>query len=318
MNISVIIATYNRSKSLEVTLQSFCALSNPERLSWELLIVDNNSNDDTPTVAKRFESRLPIRYMFEPQPGKSHALNHALAEAKGDLLLFTDDDVDPDPQWMNAHWRAAQQSTSYDFFGGKIIPRWEKPPPAWLAAHCHGPLRSMSVSYDLGEEQIPVSFKIDTFMGANLSFRNGLLQKAGVNFPTHLGPTGKSAVRGEETWVLEQLIKKGFRGLYLPDAIVHHRNSAERMTESYLWHWHTGEGAGRVRVNYYDDTPNKQLFGAPRYLWRRFLTSAAAYAGTRCTSRSGKWIRHAIETARMWGAIGEFRSRRNLQQRSKR
>ena len=100
LSVSVIVCTYNRSSVLADTLESFLHLRVPEGVGWELLVVDNNSKDQTREVVEGFAGRLPLRYLFEPRQGKTCALNLALKEAKGDLLLFTDDDVRLDPGWL--------------------------------------------------------------------------------------------------------------------------------------------------------------------------------------------------------------------------
>ena len=93
VSVSVIVCTYNRCGTLAATLESAAALRIPAGVSWELLVVDNNSTDGTREVVLGFAGRLPVRYLYEPRQGKTLALNRALAEAQGDLLLFTDDDV---------------------------------------------------------------------------------------------------------------------------------------------------------------------------------------------------------------------------------
>src|SRR5689334_18641740 len=88
MNVSVIICTYNRCDHLRRTLETFCGLKLPANVSWEVLLIDNNSNDRTREACENFGAKLPIRYIFEPRQGKSFALNHGIQEAKNDLLLF--------------------------------------------------------------------------------------------------------------------------------------------------------------------------------------------------------------------------------------
>ena len=95
MNISVIISTSNRCESLEKALQSVAASSLPDGLQWEVMVVDNNSHDRTSDVVADFCRRYPGRFrdLFESQPGKSYALNRGIAEAQGEVIAFTDDDI---------------------------------------------------------------------------------------------------------------------------------------------------------------------------------------------------------------------------------
>src|SRR5581483_10266688 len=117
MHISVVICTYNRAASLRRTLETFCSISAPPGIQWELLLMDNNSKDDTREICRQFESKLPLRYIFVLEQGKSNALNRSTLEAKSDLILYTDDDIDVDPNWMAAYWRAAQKNPEANFFG---------------------------------------------------------------------------------------------------------------------------------------------------------------------------------------------------------
>ncbi len=95
MNLSVILCTYNRATLLEKALRSLEQIRQPAGLAWELVLVDNNSSDDTKAVVDAAIRRgtLPCRYVFEPRQGKSNALNTGIAQAKADVLAFTDDDA---------------------------------------------------------------------------------------------------------------------------------------------------------------------------------------------------------------------------------
>src|SRR5262249_21230021 len=116
--VSVIICTWNRARLLDMTLEHFARLRVPAGVEWELVVVNNNSTDDTDAVLQRHEGRLPLRRLFEPRPGKSFAANLALAEARSDLILWTDDDVHVDPDWLAEYVAAARAWPDASFFGG--------------------------------------------------------------------------------------------------------------------------------------------------------------------------------------------------------
>ena len=99
---TVILCTYNRCQVLRAALQSLAASELPDSIQWEVLVVDNNSTDQTRQVVEEFCRRCPgrFRYIFEPHPGKSFALNRGIQEAKGEVLAFTDDDVSVEPTWL--------------------------------------------------------------------------------------------------------------------------------------------------------------------------------------------------------------------------
>lgn len=133
MDVSVVLATYNRATSLQATLETFAGLTVPSGITWELLVVDNNSTDGTRAVIERAasEARFGIRYIFEKTQGRSAALNSGIAAAQGEIVAFTDDDV-----LLHRDWIAALKQTfdQFDCAGvaGKIVPLWNHPKPDWL------------------------------------------------------------------------------------------------------------------------------------------------------------------------------------------
>src|SRR5260370_34261599 len=103
MRASVIICTWNRPRLLDQTLEQMARLRLPPDVAWELLVVNNNCTDQTDTVLRRHQSRLPLRRILEPRQGLSHARNAAAAAARGEILLWTDDDVLVDRDWLAAY-----------------------------------------------------------------------------------------------------------------------------------------------------------------------------------------------------------------------
>src|ERR1700730_15808052 len=123
MDITVVLCTYNRSKSLASALSSAAALVLPESVEWEILVVDNNSNDGTREVVADFCSKYPsrFRYLFEPQQGKSRALNTGIREARGSILAFMDDDVTVESKWLQ-NLTSNLNSGEWSGAGGRILP----------------------------------------------------------------------------------------------------------------------------------------------------------------------------------------------------
>src|SRR5215470_11241103 len=133
MDISVVLATYNRAASLQITLESFAKLRIPPTLDWELLVVDNNSTDATAaTVFRHIDRHGPrVRYIFEGQQGRSAALNAGIAASKGEIIAFTDDDIILDPDWLSQIYRAFDDR-SVSAVAGRILPLWNHQKPRWL------------------------------------------------------------------------------------------------------------------------------------------------------------------------------------------
>jgi len=99
MRITVILCTHNRCQSLATALRSVAASLLPPSVEWEVLVVDNNSCDQTREIVEEFCRQYPTRfcYLFEPKKGKSEALETGLRAARGDIVAFMDDDVRVEP-----------------------------------------------------------------------------------------------------------------------------------------------------------------------------------------------------------------------------
>src|SRR6185312_7417586 len=135
MNITAILCTCNRCDTLDKALESLAASRLPSSAKWEVIVVDNNSRDRTREVAEQYCRRYGnhFRYLFEPRPGKSYALNSGIREAAGDILVFTDDDVIVDPDWLQ-NLAAALEDGKWVGAGGRTFAERGFSPPAWFPA----------------------------------------------------------------------------------------------------------------------------------------------------------------------------------------
>src|SRR5687767_10831562 len=118
--VAVVIATYNRAALLAQTLDALALSRVDGGWDWELLVVDNNSSDGTRTVveSRRASYPVPLRYLFEPRQGRSHALNAGITATRSTYLLVTDDDVRVEPGWLMAGARAL--AAGADYVGGPV------------------------------------------------------------------------------------------------------------------------------------------------------------------------------------------------------
>jgi glycosyltransferase involved in cell wall biosynthesis len=300
--ISVVICTYNSRENLRETLESFCRIAAPPASAWELLLVDNNSTDDTQEVARSFQEAIPLRYCFEPKPGKCRALNHGIELARGSLVLITDHDVNVTSNWLESYLRAAREHPEASFFGGRVLPHWAGHPPRWIRENVHW----LRINPHLDEGDREIFMEPGTppyFLGANMAFRRAVFD-AGIRFEEHLGPRPDApATGGEDIDVERRLLAQGHRGLYVPDAIVHHRHPANRMTEAYLREYYEAEGITRAR---YENLPGPRWFGVPRYLWRELVQTAIAYGLLRCLGPARAWLKAEIRFALAAGTVKEL------------
>src|SRR5580658_9941527 len=125
MDITVVICTYNRSDSLAAALNTLAGSILPRSVEWEVLVVDNNSSDRTHEVVEALSHLHPgrFRYLFEPRPGKSYALNAGIGQARGDIVAFMDDDVSVDPAWLRNLTKALYGGT-WAGVGGRVVLQW--------------------------------------------------------------------------------------------------------------------------------------------------------------------------------------------------
>jgi len=302
MLVTVAICTWNRAELLRQTLEQMCALRIPAGVEWELIVVDNNCTDDTPQVVARFTDRLPVQRVVEPRQGQSNARNRAMQVARGDLLVWTDDDVLVDEEWLSAYVAAAERWPAADFFGGLITPWFEADPPNWFQENARV-LEGIMVTRDLGSREArlnPGEFPY----GANMAFRRRAFQTQ--SFDPNLGLVGDNAVRFDEVEYCKALERAGFWGVWVPAAKVRHFVVARRMTLEYVWKHFEGEGRGTTRIN--GTSPGRPLFGAPRWLYRQYAAAKLDYWWKRAR-RHPEWLRSFAWAAQIRGSIVEHRAK---------
>ena len=244
MNISVILCTHNRSQSLAKALNSVAASLLPDSVEWEVLVVDNNSNDQTRDVVEDFTRRCPgrFRYTFEPQPGKSHALNTGIRESRGDVLAFMDDDVIVEPTWLQ-NLTASLHGSEWAGAGGRILAEQNFCPPGWLALEGPYGLGSMLYAhFDLGDK----ACELDRApYGTNMAFQKKIFEKYG-GFRTDMGPFPGSEIRNEDTELGRRLMAAGERLRYEPSAVVYHVVKENRVKKEFFLNFWRELGRSRV------------------------------------------------------------------------
>jgi GT2 family glycosyltransferase len=305
MDVSVVICTYNRSASLLKTLASLADLQVPEALRWELVVVDNNSRDDTSRRVSQFAREHPhlaVRSVVERRQGKSHALNLAVATAQGGLLAFTDDDVVVDPRWLNQLHRLAVERGAMAV-GGRIVDTWTTPKPAWYSDAGPYKLNAVIVKYDLGEQVCPITRTMP--LGANLAVRREAFEKYGL-FDTHLGPTAGGPRRGEDSEFCARLVRAGETILYAPEAVVYHPVERERLDRKYFERWYYLYGKVFFQMN---PLPPDLVcwLGVPRFLIRMLATHFIRWQLARV---SAVRFYHRLHVFQILGSMVDLRNRR--------
>lgn len=304
---SVLIATYNRARFLDRTLDSIRALRVEPGRRWEVLVVDNNSSDDTRAVVERHAAGFPVSlgYLFEGRQGRSNALNTGIGAAAGRVIAMTDDDVCVDACWLDAACAALDgDAPSIAYAGGPVRPMWETPPPQWLDL-TRGDLWGTIAIQDHGETAFVYEEARKVPLGANLAVRRELFERAGL-FRGDLGRTSGRLLLGQE--VPELLLRAraaGFHGVYVPAMQVHHHIPSARLTRRYFRRWWFGKGVSRAALERMqpvtelglDLRVTPHVLGLPRYMYGSALRDAGRCALNALRGRAAEAFRHEMMLA---------------------
>ncbi len=233
MNVTIILCTYNRCEILKKALESISELKLPTSVEWEVLIVDNNSTDQTRNVVQGYCCRFPgrFRYLFEPQQGKSFALNSGIREARGKILAFTDDDVTVHPAWLQ-NITAELRNGEWAGSGGRTCPEHSFSAPPWLELQGRYALGPLAI-FDLGDQALELK---EPPFGNNMAFRREMFEKY-AGFRIDLGPQPGSEIRSEDTEFGNRLLAAGERLRYEPSAVVYHAVPKNRIRKEYFLKW---------------------------------------------------------------------------------
>ncbi len=244
---SVIICTRNRADFVAKCLRT--AIQEGERLDCggEIIMVDNASTDETRSIfdkiaAERSNDKLRIRYQFEPEPGLSLARNRGVAQARGDILIFLDDDAVPQRGWLSCCLTTFDRHPAAMALGGKIEPLMDIPPPEWFRP----PLTSVYTITDLIGDQVRPFPGRDHPLGANMAFRKSVFQK--FCFSESLGRSGADLMSGEEKEICALIRRAGGEILYAPGMRVGHFIHPERLAESWAMERYYFEGVSLARL----------------------------------------------------------------------
>ncbi len=246
MKLSIAICTYNRADDLRITLQSIADVGDELREGDELIVVDNNCSDHTPSVVDGFTDTLPIRYYTEQKQGLANARNAALAAANNELLVFLDDDVNVRKGAISEYRRAATAAPNYAFFGGRISVFWPHGQPSWLRRYDLPMLNGLMGHYEFQDPQTTYPPERHKPFGANFALRKELIELIG-KFDPNLGVKGQELGRGEETDYFDRALERGAQGMYLARAHVEHRFDADRMNVRFLYQFGRQKGIAAAR-----------------------------------------------------------------------
>lgn len=301
--VDIAICTWNRASLLSRTLESIAKLNVPADVQLTVMVIDNQSTDETQSVIKAFtDSNVgkthKVFSAIEPQQGHTFARNRAIEASQSDLILWTDDDVLVDPDWVAKYVEAADRQPSVSFWGSHIEPLFTGGKPEWIADNWES-LSGCFAARDLGDQSIELSAERLPY-GANFAIR-GEVQRANL-FDTQLGRRADVVLGEDELELMRRLLAADRQGRWIPAATVQHLIPSDRATTKYVYDYFVGQGRNLVLKNESWPNTTEQLKHEAAAEYRRFWLKRL-YAGNQ------QWCSHLIRSAL---AAGQWRAKSDL------
>ncbi|SIQ74387.1 Arylsulfatase A [Aromatoleum tolulyticum] len=275
MSLTVLICTHNRVELLERVIASLNAAHRPPDTEVRLLVVANACTDGTHDLLANYyrigDELLPLDWIAEPTPGKSHALNRALPQVSGRVVAFVDDDHRVDSDYLVEIANAVRKWPEAGLICGRILPDWDGTEPEWV--HDDGPYRIYPLPvprYDQGDTPMQVDLDGAIPGGGNLVAHTDVIRATGP-FLTELGPTGHDLGGAEDLEWIRRALRGGATLRYAPAIVQYHFVDGERLTLSYLMRkgFHRSKSVMRFR---------RTESGVPLYMWRKVASYASGCA----------------------------------------
>lgn len=301
--LTVLIATHNGALTLPKVLESFCALREPDG-GWRLVIVDNASSDGTVNVVNEFINRLPLTLIQTSRRGKNVALNIGLREIDGDLVVLTDDDVIPDPDWLVVLRNTADKQRDFDIFGGAIYPVWPRAPDEWINKQVN-----LGATYAITPSNIsegPIS--ATSIWGANMAVRSTVFIR-GHRFNEDVGPQAGQYIMGSEVEFGSRIEKEGHRGWFVPMARVGHIIRDAQMEKEWVIRrqYRLGRHMFYQEVDDYDSNI-KLIAGAPRWKYRQLVAASLRSIWCYMLCNAERKLSADLEKSYLLGYLAEARN----------
>lgn len=306
MKVTIAICTWNREAQLRHCLNGMTRLEIPSGLSWEILIVNNNCTDGTEATVHSFREVLPVRQIREPRQGLSYARNAAVLAARGEYIIWTDDDIITDTQWLKGYVDATNRWPNSVLFGGPISVDFEGRPPAWLI-DVWPKVCSFYSARELGNE----TFKLNVSEPSRLPFGGNYAVRRAEHqnylYDVALGMKGDIILGGEELSVIKRMLSAGYDGRWVPDARVRHLIPVRRQTVRYLRQRFSGFGMEQTLQD--GREYSHQKLGVPGWIWLKVLKTWCRYQYSRRTASPDRWIDDLMEYGFALGAFFVFADR---------
>ncbi len=266
--------------------------------SWEVVIIDNDSDDNTQSIVNDYRNNLPVRYIHEKNLGLSNARNRGVQEANGSWILWIDDDVTVSPGWLKAYVHAIKRFPDTTVLGGPIAIRFEGSPPPWLD-------QGVEWVQDAYAGRLPGKFQAAFYSkgpkpyGANFAIRKSATED--TLFDTSLGHHPlRPTMGGEETEFIRKVLSDS-PGWWVSEAVVVHHIDKSRQTIEYIRSYYMN--AGLLSARDWKDLSALQRLWKPLVAAARVCTNHARYF-ILCIVKDDKYRVRALRNAAWnWGYV---------------
>jgi glucosyl-dolichyl phosphate glucuronosyltransferase len=278
-DLSVVISTRNRSRRLRLAIASVLNQTAPG-LRFEVIVVDNNSTDDTEAAIRSFEGgETPVRYVFEEHLGVSNGRNAGILAARAPIVAITDDDVLVDSDWVATIVRLFRGRPDIDCIGGRVLPLWEGPKPPWLDRRHWSPLSL--IDYGDAVPEIGSEYPL-CLITSNMAMRRSAFDRVGFFSPAFRRCQ-------DHEWQVRYW-RAGGRALYSPHLVAYAAVPVERLEKRYHRAWYREQSGFCALMQISESisadgslspvpigSESTRVFGSPAYLYRELLEEMVSW-----------------------------------------
>jgi glycosyltransferase involved in cell wall biosynthesis len=302
-SVAIAICTWNRASLLSQTLErlsSLLSLKKPQGVNITVVIIDNNSTDETQSVIEKFaNSELctdrNLTQLKEEQQGHAFARNRAIQSCDSDLIIWTDDDVLVPADWVSKYVDAANEQSDMAFWGAAIEPFFSAGKPKWIQKNW-SKLAGCFAGRDLGDRRVELTSNKLPY-GANFAIRGEVLRQ--YSFATDLGRRENEILGEDELDLMRRLLADGHRGSWVPHNTVQHVIPTNRANAAYVFDYFVGQGRALVVNGEVWHENSAKLLRESKSEYRKYWIK-------RLFASSDAWSSHLIRSALAKGQAVEL------------
>jgi succinoglycan biosynthesis protein ExoM len=270
----------------------------------EIIVVENGGRFGLAEITENFRSQFPITYCYLEAANSGKARNYGASIARGDLLIFIDDDTKVVKDFFSAYATAYERFGANCFFGGSLSADYETdPPPSWLMPFLPDSARGFELNN--GNSAVVTT---TAFLGGNMAIPKGLLERVGGYDLMGASGGNNSGLLGEETRLQEMMLGIGASGVYVGDARVLHWVPADRCSLEWLVKRRRRSGATDAEI---DLVVNKRMHRFPAWMARAWLEDSWRVLAARATGQPlEKYVAPLLHRAYLGGYIAHALSMR--------